>query len=153
MYFRALAGYEKALEPEHPDTLRVVHNLGMLYHGRGQIKQAEGNVHTSTGWIRESTRTRSPRHVTVTATFNSLIESVANSDDQEISDSINFFSALSASDRHRRGGSIKPAFRRRCGYRGRRLTRNWCGDTEPSSGQRSESARGGRHGCRKWAAW
>src|SRR5271163_3887883 len=33
--------YEKALEPDHPDTLRVVQNLGLLYHGRGQIKQAE----------------------------------------------------------------------------------------------------------------
>jgi hypothetical protein len=31
---RALAGYEKALEPDHPDTLRVVQNLGSLYHGQ-----------------------------------------------------------------------------------------------------------------------
>src|ERR1700722_15418756 len=41
MYLRALAGYEKALEPDHPDTLLVVQNLGLLYHDRGQIKQAE----------------------------------------------------------------------------------------------------------------
>ena len=38
---RALAGYEKALEPDHPDTLRVVQNLGSLYHGRGKVEEAE----------------------------------------------------------------------------------------------------------------
>ena len=38
---RALAGYEKALEPDHPDTLRVIHNLGVLYRQRGQIDEAE----------------------------------------------------------------------------------------------------------------
>jgi tetratricopeptide (TPR) repeat protein len=41
MYLRALAGYEKTLEPDHPAKLRVVQNLGLLYHGRGQIKKAE----------------------------------------------------------------------------------------------------------------
>jgi hypothetical protein len=61
-------------------------------------------------------------------------------------------SALSASDRHRRGWSTKSAFRRRCGCLRRRLTPNWCGGTEWSSGQRPESARGGRRGYRKRAA-
>src|SRR5437762_1954174 len=41
MWTRALAGYEKALEPDHPDTLRVVQNLGLLYYGRGQVEEAE----------------------------------------------------------------------------------------------------------------
>jgi len=41
MWKRALAGYEKALEPDHPDTLRVVQNLGLLYHGRGKFEEAE----------------------------------------------------------------------------------------------------------------
>ena len=39
-------------------------------------------------------------------------------------------SASSASDRHRPGWSTKSAFRRRCGCRGRRLTRNWCGEVQ-----------------------
>jgi len=34
----------------------------------------------------------------------------------------------------------------------RRSTPNWCGGIEWSSGQRPESARGGRRGCRKRAA-
>lgn len=41
MWAQALTEYEKALEPDHPDTLRAVHNLGLLYYGRGRIKQAE----------------------------------------------------------------------------------------------------------------
>ena len=41
MLKRALAGYEKALEPDHPDTLAVVQNLGTLYHGRGKLDEAE----------------------------------------------------------------------------------------------------------------
>jgi hypothetical protein len=61
-------------------------------------------------------------------------------------------SALSASDRHRRGWSTKSAWRRRCGCLRRRLTPNWGGGTERSSGQQPESARGGRRGYRKQAA-
>jgi hypothetical protein len=41
MWTRALAGFEKVFEPDHLATLMVVQNLGTLYHGRGQIKQAE----------------------------------------------------------------------------------------------------------------
>src|SRR5438045_3610816 len=41
MWKRALAGYEKALGPDHPQTLMVVQNLGTLYHGRGQVEEAE----------------------------------------------------------------------------------------------------------------
>jgi hypothetical protein len=33
MYQRALAGYEKALGPEHTSILNTVHNLGNLYKG------------------------------------------------------------------------------------------------------------------------
>jgi tetratricopeptide (TPR) repeat protein len=41
MWKRALAGYEKALEPDHPSTLAVVQNLGMLYYDRGKVEEAE----------------------------------------------------------------------------------------------------------------
>ena len=41
MWKRALVGYEKALEPDHPITLGVVQNLGTLYHDHGKINEAE----------------------------------------------------------------------------------------------------------------
>jgi tetratricopeptide (TPR) repeat protein len=41
MWKRALAGYETSLEPDHPSTLAVVQNLGMLYHGQGKVEDAE----------------------------------------------------------------------------------------------------------------
>lgn len=41
MYQRALAGYEKALGPEHTSTLRTVNNLGLLYRDQGKRAEAE----------------------------------------------------------------------------------------------------------------
>lgn len=41
IYIRALAGYEKALGPEHTTTLDTVHNLGTLYLNQGKLKEAE----------------------------------------------------------------------------------------------------------------
>lgn len=41
MYERALAGYEKALGPDHTSTLYTVNNLGNLYRGQGKLKEAE----------------------------------------------------------------------------------------------------------------
>jgi Tetratricopeptide repeat len=41
MLKRELTGYKKALEPDHPDTLAVVQNLGKLYHDRGKVNEAE----------------------------------------------------------------------------------------------------------------
>ncbi|KAF7713078.1 Uncharacterized protein PECH_001999 [Penicillium ucsense] len=41
MYQRALAGYEKALGPDHTSTLTIVHNLGLLYSDQGKLKVAE----------------------------------------------------------------------------------------------------------------
>ncbi|EAW19385.1 TPR repeat protein [Aspergillus fischeri NRRL 181] len=41
MYQRALAGYEKALGPDHTSTLGTVHNLGLLYSDQGKLKEAE----------------------------------------------------------------------------------------------------------------
>ena len=41
MFSRALAGYEKALESDHPEMLRVVQNLGVLYLNRGKLDEAE----------------------------------------------------------------------------------------------------------------
>jgi hypothetical protein len=36
MYMLALAGYEKALGPDHTSTLSTVHNLGLLYGNQGK---------------------------------------------------------------------------------------------------------------------
>ena len=41
MYQRALAGYEKALGPDHISTLNTVNNLGTLYRDQGKLKEAE----------------------------------------------------------------------------------------------------------------
>ena len=41
MYQRALAGYEKALGPDHTSTLDTVNNLGILYSDQGKLKEAE----------------------------------------------------------------------------------------------------------------
>ncbi|KAF8219310.1 hypothetical protein L208DRAFT_1190950, partial [Tricholoma matsutake] len=41
MYNHALAGYEKALGPEHTSTLRTVNNLGKLYADQGHLEDAE----------------------------------------------------------------------------------------------------------------
>src|SRR5207248_979101 len=41
MYQRALAGYEKALGPEHTSTLDTVNNLGSLYRDQGKLAEAE----------------------------------------------------------------------------------------------------------------
>ncbi|KAH0536108.1 hypothetical protein FGG08_006994 [Glutinoglossum americanum] len=38
---RALAGCEKALGPDHPLTLGVIHNLGLLYGRQGKLAEAE----------------------------------------------------------------------------------------------------------------
>ncbi|KAJ5907909.1 hypothetical protein N7495_000591 [Penicillium taxi] len=41
MYQRALAGYEKALGPDHTSTLDTVNNLGLLYSDQGKLNEAE----------------------------------------------------------------------------------------------------------------
>jgi tetratricopeptide (TPR) repeat protein len=41
MYDRALAGYEKALGPDHTSTLNTVHALGILYRDQGKLDTAE----------------------------------------------------------------------------------------------------------------
>jgi tetratricopeptide (TPR) repeat protein len=41
VYQRALAGYEKALGPDHTSILTTVHNLGRLYSDQGKLKEAE----------------------------------------------------------------------------------------------------------------
>jgi tetratricopeptide (TPR) repeat protein len=41
LYRRALEGYEKALGPEHPDTLDTVNNLGLLLSDKGDYDGAE----------------------------------------------------------------------------------------------------------------
>ena len=44
MYQRALAGYEKALGPEHESTLDTVHNLGLLRKDQGKLAEAEAMI-------------------------------------------------------------------------------------------------------------
>ena len=41
MYERALAGYEKAMGPEHTSTLNTVKYLGILYVNQGRLKDAK----------------------------------------------------------------------------------------------------------------
>ncbi|ERF75445.1 hypothetical protein EPUS_00238 [Endocarpon pusillum Z07020] len=41
MHQRALAGYEKALGPDHTSTLDTVNNLGILYRDQGKLDEAE----------------------------------------------------------------------------------------------------------------
>ena len=41
MYQRALEGNEKALGLEHPSTLDIVKNLGLLYANWGKLDEAE----------------------------------------------------------------------------------------------------------------
>src|SRR6266516_1450629 len=41
MYQRALAGYERALGPDHSSTLNAVNNLGLLYADQGKLGEAE----------------------------------------------------------------------------------------------------------------
>ena len=41
MYRRALAGYEKALGPDHTSTLSTVNNLGTLYVTKASWIEAE----------------------------------------------------------------------------------------------------------------
>src|SRR5436309_2913795 len=41
MFLRALAGYEKALGPDHTSTLETVNNLGLLYADQGKLAEAE----------------------------------------------------------------------------------------------------------------
>jgi hypothetical protein len=50
MYQRALAGYEKALGPDHPSTLGTVNNLGRLYQAQGKPKEAEESPGSSSRW-------------------------------------------------------------------------------------------------------
>jgi tetratricopeptide (TPR) repeat protein len=40
MYFRALAGKEKALGPNHTSTLSTVSNLGLLYGAQSKLTEA-----------------------------------------------------------------------------------------------------------------
>jgi tetratricopeptide (TPR) repeat protein len=41
MHLRALAGYEKALGPDHTSTLDTVNNLGILYYSQDKLADAE----------------------------------------------------------------------------------------------------------------
>ncbi|KAJ5771463.1 uncharacterized protein N7511_003514 [Penicillium nucicola] len=56
MYQRALAGYEKALGPEHTSTLHTLHNLGSLYRDQGKLDQAE-QIYQRAGLEKETRNT------------------------------------------------------------------------------------------------
>jgi len=49
MYMRALAGYEKALGPEHTSTLNTINNLGVLY-SEGKLDEAEQMFARARNW-------------------------------------------------------------------------------------------------------
>lgn len=50
------------LEPGHPDTLRVVQNLGLMHHSRGSLDKAEKMWQRSTSRIRKGARVRASEH-------------------------------------------------------------------------------------------
>jgi len=41
MYIRALAGFEKAIGPDHKVALGTVYNLGCLYADQGKLAEVE----------------------------------------------------------------------------------------------------------------
>jgi tetratricopeptide (TPR) repeat protein len=41
LYQRALRGYENTLSVDHPITLGIIHNLGIIYKNQGKLKDAE----------------------------------------------------------------------------------------------------------------
>jgi len=69
MYKRALAGYEKALGPEHTYTLETVNNLGILYYHQDHPKDAETMFNRALAGYEKA---RGPEHTTTLAIVNSL---------------------------------------------------------------------------------
>ncbi|OQD96542.1 hypothetical protein PENSOL_c015G00659 [Penicillium solitum] len=69
MYMRALAGYEKALGPDHISTLNTVNNLGLLYGDQGKLDDAE-EMYTRA--LAGKEKALGPDHTSTLATVNNL---------------------------------------------------------------------------------
>ncbi|KAL6233927.1 hypothetical protein BDW75DRAFT_241569 [Aspergillus navahoensis] len=70
MYQRALAGYEKALGPDHSSTLNTVNNLGLLYSDQGKLKEAEEMYQRA---LAGKDKALGPSHSETRAAANSLL--------------------------------------------------------------------------------
>jgi tetratricopeptide (TPR) repeat protein len=69
MYERALAGYEKALGPEHMSTLSTVNNLGGLYADQGRLAEAEAMYKRALAGCEKAL---GPEHMSTLSTVNNL---------------------------------------------------------------------------------
>ncbi|KAL2817330.1 hypothetical protein BJX63DRAFT_385723 [Aspergillus granulosus] len=69
MYQRALAGYEKALGPNHTSTLDTVNNLGILYKDQGKLEEAEEMYQRALAGYK---RALGPDHTTHPPTLNTV---------------------------------------------------------------------------------
>jgi tetratricopeptide (TPR) repeat protein len=69
MYHRALAGYEKALGPEHKSTLNTVNNLGNLYANQGCLVDAEAMYPRALAGYEKAL---GPEHTSTLLTVNNL---------------------------------------------------------------------------------
>ncbi|KAJ5546496.1 hypothetical protein N7494_004081 [Penicillium frequentans] len=69
MYQRALAGYEKALGPDHPATLNTMNSLGILYKHQGDLKGAEEMYQRA---LAGKEKTLGPYHASTLNTVNNL---------------------------------------------------------------------------------
>ncbi|KAI9854152.1 MAG: hypothetical protein M1813_001359, partial [Trichoglossum hirsutum] len=69
MYQRALAGYEKALGPEHTSTLSTVNNLGSLYKKQGKLAEAEAMYQRALAGYE---RALGPEHTSALSTVHNL---------------------------------------------------------------------------------
>jgi tetratricopeptide (TPR) repeat protein len=69
IYQRALQGYEKALDPEHPSTLDTVNNLGLLYKDQGKLAEAEQMYQRA---LQGYEKALGPEHTSTLVTVNNL---------------------------------------------------------------------------------
>ncbi|CAI7640791.1 unnamed protein product, partial [Penicillium viridicatum] len=69
MYQRALAGYEKALGPNHTSTLVTVNNLGNLFSDQGKLKEAEEMYQRALAGYEKAL---GPNHTSTLDTVNNL---------------------------------------------------------------------------------
>ena len=58
MYKRAMAGYKKALGPEHTSTLTTVNNLGNLYQSQGKLAVAKAMYERALAGYEKALRSR-----------------------------------------------------------------------------------------------
>jgi tetratricopeptide (TPR) repeat protein len=69
MYMLALAGYEKALGPDHTLTLDTVHNIGNLFYDQGKLDEAEQMYTRALAGYKEA---RGPDDTSTLHTVNNL---------------------------------------------------------------------------------